>query len=139
MILIGVAAAFSVWAGWVGLGGMTGFGPVKPLPGIWDSLTINSAIVLPISVEAYGTYALRRWLTPGASRRTSIYAGVSAISSLVVGGAAQVAYHLLKAAGYTRAPWQVVMAVSLVPVVVLALASILAKLVAVDRQAGASQ
>lgn len=139
VILIGIGAAFSVWSGWVGLGGMTGFGPVQPLPGIWDALVINSAIVLPISVEAYGAYALRVWLSAGSSQRTSIYAGISSIASLVVGGAAQVAYHLLKAAGYTRAPWQVVMAVALVPVVVLALASILAKLVSVDRQAGASQ
>jgi hypothetical protein len=139
LILMGIGAGFSVWSGWVGLGQMCGFGPVQPLPGIWDSLTINSAIVLPISVEAYGTYALRRWLSPGASRRTSIYAGVSAIFSLLVGGAAQVAYHELKAAGYSHAPWQVVMAVALVPVVVLALASILAKLVATDRQAGAGQ
>lgn len=139
LLLMGVAAGFSVWSGWVGLGAMAGFGPVQPLPGIWDSLTINSAIVLPISVEAYGAYALRKWLTPGYSRRTSIYAGISSVASLVVGGAAQVAYHLLKAYGYTRAPWQVVTAVALVPVVVLTLAAILAKLVSVDRQAGASQ
>jgi hypothetical protein len=139
LILMGVAAGFSVWSGWVGLGEMTGFGPVQPLPGIWDRLTINSAIVLPISVEAYGAYALRVWLTPGRSRRTSIYAGASAIASLTVGGAAQVAYHLLKAFGHSRAPWQVVMSVALVPVVVLALASILAKLVSTDHQAGSQQ
>jgi hypothetical protein len=136
LTLMGIGAGFSVWSGWVGLGGMSGYGPVRPLPGIWDSLTINSAIVLPISVEAYGAYALRVWLTPGHDRRASIYAGVSAIASLVVGGAAQVAYHELKAAGFDRAPWQVVMAVALVPVVVLALASILAKLVSSDRQGG---
>lgn len=136
VILIGIGAAFSVWSGWVGLGGMTGFGPVQPLPGICDGLVINSAIVLPISVEAYGAYALRVWLSAGSSQRTSIFAGISSIASLVVGGAAQVAYHLLKAAGYSHAPWPVVMAVALVPVVVLALASVLAKLVAVDRQAG---
>ena len=138
LILMGVAAGFSVWSGWVGLGEMSGYGPVRPLPGIWDSLTINSAIVLPISVEAYGTYALRIWLTRVTSRKSvRVYACVSAFASLVVGGAAQVAYHLLTAYGHTRAPWQVVTAVALVPVAVLALASILAYLVHVDRQGGA--
>ena len=36
---------------------MTGFGEVHPLPGIWDSLHLDSAITLPIGVEAYGAYA----------------------------------------------------------------------------------
>ncbi|CRK59184.1 hypothetical protein [Alloactinosynnema sp. L-07] len=45
---------------------------------------------------------------------------------------AQVAYHLMSAAGYTRAPWPVVMSVAIVPVVVLGLASALAKLVTND-------
>lgn len=137
LILISIGAGFSVWSGWVGLGEMAGYGPVQPLPGIWDSLTVNSAIVLPISVEAYGAYALRHWLSPATRQRGArLYAGFSALASLVVGGAAQVAYHELKAAGFGRAPWQVVMLVSLVPVAALALAAILAYLVKNDRQGG---
>ena len=31
---------------------MTGFGQVHPLPGIWDSFHINTAVTLPIDVEA---------------------------------------------------------------------------------------
>jgi hypothetical protein len=56
-------AAVSVWSGWVGLGQLTGFGTIHPLPGFWNTLTINIAVVLPLSVEAYGAYALRCWLT----------------------------------------------------------------------------
>lgn len=46
LVLIGLAAAVSVWSGWVGLGQLAGFGIVKPLPGLVDSLEVNSAIVL---------------------------------------------------------------------------------------------
>lgn len=138
LVLIGLAAAVAVWSGWVGLGEMAGFGPVNLLPGIGTGWTINSAIVLPISVEAYAAYALRVWLsTSWHSTRTIRFARRSTWISLGVGGAAQVAYHLLAAAGYAKAPWVVTMLVSLVPVLVLGVASALAKLVHVDRQGGA--
>jgi hypothetical protein len=137
LVLIGLAAAVAVWSGWVGLGEMAGFGPVNLLPGIGQGWTVNSAIVLPISVEAYAAYALRVWLsTSWHSDRTIRFARRSTWISLVVGGAAQVAYHLLAAAGFTKAPWVVTMLVALVPVLVLGVASALAKLVHVDRQGG---
>jgi hypothetical protein len=137
LVLIGLAAAVAVWSGWVGLGEMAGFGPINLLPGIGDGWTVNSAIVLPISVEAYAAYALRVWLsTSHHSVRTIRFARRSTITSLVVGGAAQVAYHLLSAAGYRQAPWVVTMLVALVPVLVLGVASALAKLVSADRQGG---
>jgi hypothetical protein len=31
---IAASAAVSIWSGWVGLGGLCGFGDVEPLPGI---------------------------------------------------------------------------------------------------------
>lgn len=137
LVLIGLAAAVAVWSGWVGLGEMAGFGLINVLPGIADGWTINSAIVLPISVEAYAAYALRVWLsTSRHSARTIQFAKVSTIASLAIGGAAQVAYHLMVASGFVHAPWWVVMLVAVVPVAVLGLASALAKLVASDRQAG---
>lgn len=140
LALIGLAAAVAVWSGWVGLGEMVGFGPIDLLPGIGSGFTINSAVVLPISVEAYAAYALRVWLsTSYHSSRTIRFAKLSTFASLAVGAGAQVAYHLMSAAGYTRAPWWVTMLVAIVPVVVLGLASALAKLVKDDRQAGASQ
>jgi hypothetical protein len=42
---------------------MTGFGQVHPFPGLWPSFHLNTAITLPVGVEAYAAYALRAWLT----------------------------------------------------------------------------
>jgi hypothetical protein len=136
LLAIGLAAAVAVWSGWVGLGQMTGFGVIQLLPGIWDDLRVNTAVVLPVSVEAYAAYALRVWLGTETSAKTTRFARRSAIFSLVVGAGAQVAYHLMSAAGFTRAPWPLVTLVAIVPVVVLGLASALAKLVANDARMG---
>lgn len=133
LALIGLAAAVAVWGGWVDLGRLTGFGMVQPLPGLVDGLRINTAIVLPIGIEAYGGYALRTWLSSATlSAKTRRYAGWSALASLVVGAGAQVASHLMKATGITVAPWGVTVVVSCVPVVVLGLATGLATLVRQD-------
>lgn len=130
LVVIGLAAAVSVWSGWVGLGQLAGFGVIQPLPGLWDGLRVNTAIVLPISLEAYAAYAMRCWLSPDTTSRTAArrFAGISAIISLIIGAAAQVAYHLLTAAGHTHTPWQVTVVVATVPVVVLGLATALASL-----------
>lgn len=56
-------AAVATWSGWVELGRMTGFGEVAPLPGIRDELVINTAITLPIGVEAYAVYAIGAWMS----------------------------------------------------------------------------
>ena len=131
LLIIGAAAAVAVWSGWVGLGQLAGFGVIHPLPGIWDDLRINTAVVLPLSVEAYAAYALRVWL---ATKSTNQRTGTGSrngppIASMIIGAVAQVAYHLMSAAGYTHAPWPVVILVATVPVIVLGLASALAKLV----------
>lgn len=137
LLLIGLGAAVAVWSGWVGLGELTGFGVVRLLPGIWDSLRLNSAVVLPLSVEAYGGYALRCWLhSAGLSERTRTFARRSAFASLAIGAAAQVIYHLLAAAGVHTAPWPVTVLVACVPVVTLGLATGLAALVKHDSAGG---
>ena len=119
LVLIASPAAVAIWSGWVGLGGLCGFGPIHPLPGIVDSLTINTAITLPVGVEAYGAYALRAWLTPGTPERAQRFAKASALGALGLGMAGQVIYHLLAAAHAARAPWPVTMLVSCIPVVTL--------------------
>ena len=119
LYLIASPAAIAVWSGWVGLGTLCGFGVVHPLPGITDSFTINTAITLPVGVEAYGAYALRAWLTLGASETARRFARFSAIGSLALGMLGQVVYHLLSAGHATRAPWPVVVLVSCLPVVTL--------------------
>ncbi len=61
LYLIALPAAVAVWSGWVGLGTLCGFGVIRPLPGIWDAAHLNTAITLPIGVEAYGSSALAAW------------------------------------------------------------------------------
>lgn len=134
LAVIALGAAVAVWSGWVGLGELTGFGVVRLLPGLWDDLHLNTAVVLPLSVECYGAYALRCWLGGASlSDRTRRFAGRSAIASLAIGAGAQIVYHLLTAAGVQRAPWPVVVLVACVPVLVLGLASALARLVSADQ------
>jgi hypothetical protein len=128
LVLIGAPAAVAVWSGWVSLAGLCGFGVVHPLPGIAGGFTINSAITLPVGVEAYAAFALGAWLRPGTPDRARRFAKFSAIGSLTLGTLGQVAYHLLAAAHATRAPWPVVVLVSSLPVAVLGLASGLAHL-----------
>ncbi|MEV5689924.1 ABC transporter permease [Micromonospora globbae] len=132
VILLALPAFVAIWSGWVELGELAGFGVVHPLPGIADGFSINSAITLPIGVEAYGAYASYVWLSGRASARTWRYARASAIASLLIGALGQVAYHLLAAAGVTAAPWWVTTAVSCLPVVVFGMGAMLAHLVRED-------
>ena len=78
-LLVLAAPAAEVWSGWVGIAKMTGFGLVSPLPGIWPALHLNTAITLPVGVEAYAAYALRAWLArqDWISDRTRRFAPVS--------------------------------------------------------------
>jgi hypothetical protein len=131
--LLALPAFVAIWSGWVGLGELTGFGVVHPLPGIWDSVRLNTAITLPIGVETYAAYALAVWLTGSAPAAARRFARWSAIGSLVFGAAGQVAYHLLSAAGVTRAPWQITTAVACLPVAVLGMGAALAHLIHANR------
>ena len=137
LLVLAAPAAVAVWSGWVGIGTMTGFGQIHPLPGIWDSLHLNTAITLPIGVEAYAAYALRIWLASGllVSDRTRRFAKWSAIASLLLGMAGQVAYHLLTEAGARHAPWGITTAVSCLPVLVLGMGSALTHMVRGDAHA----
>jgi hypothetical protein len=120
IVLLALPAFVAIWGGWVGLGRMTGFGPTQLLPGIWDEFVINSAITLPIGVEAYAAIAMNVWLSGRTrSARTRRFAMWSALGSLALGMAGQVAYHLMSAAGITIAPWLITTFVSCLPVVVL--------------------
>ncbi|WP_349880835.1 ABC transporter permease [Micromonospora sp. HUAS YX12] len=128
VMLIALPAFVAIWSGWVGLGGLTGFGVVHPLPGIADGFSINTAITLPIGVEVYAAYALRAWLSGLVPPRARRFAKWSAIGSLLVGALGQVAYHLLVAAGITAAPWWITTLVACLPVAVLGMAAALAHL-----------
>ena len=119
LLLIAAPAAVAIWSGWVGLGGMCGFGLVYPLPGIVPWLQVNTAITLPVGVEAYGAYALGTWLDASVPVRARRFAKWSGLGALAYGMIGQVVFHLLTAAHYVRAPWPVVVAVSCMPVVTL--------------------
>ncbi|WP_243769709.1 ABC transporter permease [Amycolatopsis acidicola] len=134
VLLLALPAFVAIWGGWVGLGRLTGFGPIELLPGIWDGASINSAITLPIGVETYAAFALRVWLSGGnSSERAREFAKWSAFASLGLGMAGQVAYHLMSAAGVTRAPWPITTLVSCLPVVVLGCGAALAHLLHTNR------
>ena len=135
LLLIAAPAAVAIWSGWVGLASMCGFGIVHPLPGIFDSVRINTAITLPIGVEAYGAYALWVWLSGRGSEDTRTWARNSAFGALALGCLGQVAFHLLAAAHWTEAPWPVVVAVACLPVVTLAFAATLIHMTRADVQA----
>jgi hypothetical protein len=119
VILLAAPAFVAIWSAWVGVGELAGFGPVRPLPGIADGLTINSAITLPIGMETYAAYALRVWLSDASPARARSFAKRSAIAAFVLGGLGQIAYHLMTAAEMKAAPWLITAVVSCLPVVVL--------------------
>jgi hypothetical protein len=128
VVVLALPAFVAIWSGWVGLGTLSGFGVVHPLPGIWDRLALNTAITLPIGMETYAAYALRAWLSHDASGRARRFAKWSAITALALGAAGQVAYHLMTAAGVTAAPWPITTAVACLPVAVLGMGAALAHL-----------
>lgn len=126
LALLALPAFVAIWSGWVGLGGLTGFGVVHPLPGIWDSARLNTAITLPIGMETYAAYALRVWLTPGLRTQVRKFAKRSCIAALLIGALGQIAFHVMTAAGITKAPWQVTTLVACLPVAVLGMGAALA-------------
>jgi hypothetical protein len=161
LCLLALPAGVAAWSGWVGLGQMTGFGRVHPLPGLVDSLEINTAITLPVGVEAYAAYAMSVWLGQRrVTSRTSGFARYSALGALVLGGFGQVAYHLLENAHAAKvakiahdtgrsvadvakqlpaqAPWWITTAVACLPVIVLGLAAALAHMVRHDAHSDAA-
>lgn len=135
LLIIAAPAAVAIWSGWVALGAMCGFGYVHPLPGIVPGFHLDTAITLPVGVEAYGTYALGVWLNPDTPVLARTFARWSAIGSLLLGILGQVAYHLILHAGLHKAPWPVVVAVSCLPVITLGFGAALTHLL--HRPAGA--
>jgi hypothetical protein len=137
LVVIAVPASVTIWAGWVSLAEMCGFGLVQPLPGIvpWR---LNTAFTLPIGVEAFAAYAMSAWLSPATPQNARKFAKWSALGSLAPGMLGQVAYHLLSAARQTRAPWPVVVVVACLPVITLGFSAALAHLLHADAAAPAA-
>jgi hypothetical protein len=134
LLVIASPAAVAIWSGWVGLGGLAGFGMVRPLPGIF-SFTLDTAITLPVGVEAYAAYAMWAWLSGQGSKSTREFARASAIGALALGCSGQVAFHLMAASRMARAPWYVTMLVACVPVVTFGFAVALTHMLLADAKA----
>lgn len=134
LLLLALPAFVAIWSGWVGLGELTGFGVMHPLPGIADRVAINTAITLPIGLETYAAYALFVWLSGAVPARARRFARASAIGSLVLGAGGQVAYHLMAAAGMTAAPWWITTVVSCLPVAVVGMGAALYHLVSTEEE-----
>lgn len=133
LVLIAAPAGVATWSGWVGLGEKAGFGPVTLLPGIADQFVVNTAITLPIGIEAYAAYAIGVWLSSRPmGERTRRFAMVSGISSLLLGAFGQIAFHLLEVFGQHVAPWQVVVGVSCLPIAVVGMTAVLLHLLRAD-------
>jgi hypothetical protein len=135
LLVIACSPFIAIWGGWVGLGKLTGFGFVNLLPGMvaeggWA--TLDTAITLPLGMEAYSAYAFYVLLHPAVSRRARRFAAWTALGAVLLGMAGQTAYHLMTAAGMTAAPWQITTVVSCLPVAVFGLAAALVHMVRAD-------
>jgi hypothetical protein len=135
LLVIACSPFIAIWGGWVGLGKLTGFGFVNLLPGIVGEggwATLDTAITLPLGMEAYSAYAFYVLLHPAVSRRARRFAAWTALGAVLLGMAGQTAYHLMTAAGMTAAPWQITTVVSCLPVAVFGLAAALVHMVRAD-------
>lgn len=134
LALLALPAFVAVWGGWVGLGALAGFGPVRLLPGIADNFTVNLAVTLPAGMEVYAVIGLRVWLSSRTrTERTRRFAAWSSCAALLVGCSGQVAYHVL-ARPATGAPLGVTVAVACLPVALLGMGAALFHLVADDQR-----
>ncbi|WP_146159635.1 hypothetical protein [Allonocardiopsis opalescens] len=104
---------------------------------------MDLSITLPLGIEAYAGIALYVAVSGIVTGGARFFAWCSAIGSLVIGAVGQAAYHLLSLESQpTSAPTPVVIFVSVLPVLVLGLASVLLHLaekrdtMAVPRRAG---
>jgi hypothetical protein len=124
--LVALSAFVAIWGGWVGLGEMAGFGVVDLAPGSPRPIRINLAITLPLGIEAYAAIALYVAVSGIVTGGARAFAWFSAVGALGIGAFGQAAYHLLAAEEHgSKAPPEIVVFVSVLPVAVLGLASVL--------------
>lgn len=137
VLLLTLPAFVAIWGGWVGLGGMTGFGVINLLPGMVNDggwATVNTAVTLPIGLETYAAYALHAY-TQARTEELKRFAGRSAIVALVLGGSGQLAYHVMESLGVVNAPWWITAIVATIPVAVLGAGTRLSSLIRSDAPA----
>jgi hypothetical protein len=91
--IVGVAAAVSSWAGWVGLALMAGW---TQSVGLGDTgVRLWLAWLLPIAVDVYALVAARVWMRlPWVSPSTRSFARWTTLATVALGVAANVVYHV---------------------------------------------
>jgi hypothetical protein len=88
-VILAAPAFVAIWSGWVGLGGLTGFGPVHLLPGIGQ--TTSRSTRRSRCRSAWRPTPPTRcwvWLTPGLPTRAQTFARWT-IGSWLIGASAQ--------------------------------------------------
>jgi hypothetical protein len=128
IVLIAVPAAVEVWASWVGLGSLCGFSVHI------GKKAIGTGWTLAVGMETYGGLAAIVWLSAAPGPRSRAFAQWSALAAFGLSLLGQVAYHLMTAAGMTRAPAVVIAFVSCLPVLVIGFAAFLVHLVHADAR-----
>ena len=109
-------------------------GGKRELRRLLDSAQLDQPVHIDAAIAARMahpyTWLLGRWLTTSTtiSARTRTFARHSAIGSLLLGMAGQIAYHLLAQNHTTHAPWAIATAVSCPPVLVLGMGAALTHL-----------
>ncbi len=134
LVLVGIAAAATSWAGWVGLGERCGVDGDIPL--FNTGWSIRLSWLLPIAVDVYALTASRVWLrVPGLSQRTRDYARANALGAVTVSIAGNAFYHWLAAHGENAKPsmWLIAGVASIAPLM-LGLVGHLSSMMADDRR-----
>lgn len=125
LFVVAASVLAEVWASWVGIGSISGFPRIGPIPTDW---------VLAVAMEAYWGYALYAWLVASPGPRSRAMAMWSCAAVFVLSLIGQVLYHEITAPAATPLGKRFVIGfVTSLPVIVLALIAVLIHLRHADR------
>lgn len=97
MLGVGLTAAITSWAGWTGLAELCGF---RGTLSLGDSLpTLHVSWLVAVSVDLYALVGFQMWLhgSRWVSDHTRNFARASTFAAIILGAAANVAYHVISA------------------------------------------
>ncbi len=126
LVPVSLGAFVATWGGWAKLATMTGYGPTELWPG--SGWTVDTGVVLPLTVEPFGAMAMAVAFNPKVKGWARSIATILAVITLAAAGVCQVVVHRLTVAGSAVAPDWVVGITSVLPVLALGLSGGLAML-----------
>lgn len=124
LVLILACGLLEVWASWLQIGAVSGFPKLGGMTTGW---------ILPVTSEAYWTATLYAWLVAPAGPRSKRFAMWSGAAVFVLSLAGQESDHLLAASRRTVPPAGVVGFVTALPLIAVALVTILIHLRQLDH------